>query len=100
MTTEERNAKEQLEATVTELKARASAAEVSEKRLRDAYNELEATKAKLHRSETTAQETSPLLLQLQAEMSQLKQHHNKAIQQVLTAKSYIPLWSHLCSDRK
>lgn len=39
-------------------------------------------KAKLRRSEATAQETSPLLLQLQAEMTQLKQQHTVAIQQV------------------
>ncbi|KAK3912433.1 GRIP and coiled-coil domain-containing protein 1 [Frankliniella fusca] len=81
LTTEERNAKENLEATIAELKSRLSVADLSEKRLRDAYNEIESMKAKLRRSEATAQETSPLLLQLQAEMSQLKQQHTVAIQE-------------------
>lgn len=81
LTTEERSAKEQLETTIAELKTRALAAEISEKRLRDAYNEIEAMKAKLCRSEATAQEASPLLIQLQAEMSQLKQQHTIAIQE-------------------
>lgn len=77
LTTEERNAKEQLEATILELKARALAADASEKKLGDAHNEMAAMKAKLRRSE----ETSPLLLQLQAEMAQLKQQHTVAIQE-------------------
>lgn len=79
LTTEERCAKEQLEATISELKARASAADASEKRLGDARNEMAAMKAKLRQTE----ETSPLLLRLQAEMAQLKQQHTVAIQEVL-----------------
>lgn len=81
LTTEERNAKEKLEATIAELKTRVSGAEMSEKRLQDASNEMESMKAKLRRSEASAQETSPLLLQLQAEMAQLKQQHTVAIKQ-------------------
>ncbi|KAE8749866.1 hypothetical protein FOCC_FOCC003335 [Frankliniella occidentalis] len=81
LTTEERTAKENLESTITELKGRLSVADLSEKRLRDAHNEIESMRAKLRRSEATAQETSPLLLQLQAEMSQLKQQHTVAIQE-------------------
>ncbi|XP_034253388.1 GRIP and coiled-coil domain-containing protein 1 [Thrips palmi] len=77
LTTEERNAKEQLETTISELRARALAADASEKRLGDAHNEMAVMKAKLRQNE----ETSPLLLQLQAEMSQLKQQHTVAIQE-------------------
>jgi len=72
-----------------ELRARAAMAEQKattqeelERKLKDLTNELEATRSRLKNSETSAQKNSPVLIQLRAEMADLKQQHVIAIQEV------------------
>lgn len=53
-----------------------------EKRFRDLNNELEATQRKLNRAEARTQETPQMLVQLQEEISIMKQNHVMALRDV------------------
>lgn len=53
-----------------------------EKRFRDLTNELEATQRKLNRAEARTQETPQMLVQLQEEISIMKQSHVMALREV------------------
>lgn len=55
--------------------------ETAERKLKDLSNELESTKMKLRSAEEKLQQPSPLLVQLQNEMADVKVQHRLAIQQ-------------------
>lgn len=85
---EERQAKEQLENQVEELKSKSVTSELNihqkevfEKRIRELQNELESSRKKLKKAEIKAKETPPALRELQEELSNVKARHQIAILQ-------------------
>ena len=62
--------------------------ETAERRLNDLSNELNAARMKLELSEEKLRQPSPLLIQLQNEMAEMKAQHRLAIQQVYKISSY------------
>lgn len=85
---EERAGKEELELHVDELKQFVEKSRVPDKKaveyekcIQELKQELKVMEGRLHASEDKAKKPSPLLLQLQEEMSEIKAQHQKAIDQ-------------------
>lgn len=85
---EERASREELELRVDELKQVVEKSRVPDKRateyekcIQELKQELKVMEGRLHISEDKAKKPSPLLLQLQEEMSEIKTQHQKAIDQ-------------------
>nr|CAG4650087.1 EOG090X04IO [Sida crystallina] len=84
---EEKQRRENLEIEVNTKNSRlmqtsqvSSQLEMAERKLKDLSNELEATKMKLRSAEQKLEQPSPLLVQLQNEMADMRMQHRLAIQ--------------------